>query len=698
MPITIEIPREQGAEREEALDAITVSNVAADLSDFLRTNPGPIPLRHKTLGVEAAMDLLNALSSSQVKAKIESFGKVHRHPHVAALIADLVDIFGAAEKLTGEDDVLALVAYLRATVAEKRVTVVEELPERVLTFDELDEVILLANLEDKGSTAFVLTKDPLCALATGVPIHPARLKVDKEERGFALPEKLLEIYEALRHAKSSEVLKDWTLGKLVDGKEYEVILLFGLLADFAYAVADEDFVQLYAKGKEVLPLLPFQALQTAVAETIKDLDRGSGAQTVVQTLRDIEQRINFRFYGIAHILKDHVSVSVSQRLAPGPVELAVKIVDWVGQCNERHESVLSDSVLAGNAVKVLRHFETDGAAAFWEEISQSENIPMSLKEALRYQLMEYGLLPDPDLETLQMAIRILKRYPAVDLGKRNFNKLFPPGLTEIHVFNIPGTYGPFHLGHRYLIDRVVAYIHFLNELYRDGDRIKRVALITPNPNIAETPGSVKKFADAGTIRERVAAIILSTAGIEDLYITTALQPDPAATDSLWSSMVETKNRFIAKLNNDLGRAGRPSGIEVKFVYCGGDDELNYERDDSVVSAHQPRKFHLDSLLHLRTERGIIRCLENAREISEYTKADVILAPPARFPGSSRTAKKIRGGDLGDIVASARPFVAEHWSATARSRREQAKFQRQPIPSVNEIFSDLMREMKGLSLY
>jgi hypothetical protein len=478
------------------------------------------------------------------------------------------------------------------TVVEEVLEIVREIPSDLLRAELLQiayEIATLAN--DPGSVAQQL-QDRMRLARSGLYLD---LGSDDWNFGGALPLALLEILRGLKYEEAIGILTNWL--NLQSSQSPELCAQFLQVAAAALIFLDQPSItKLYVEEEDdVMPLAPFKALDSGLAEVIEYLGRFPGYGEYVQVLQNAQAAIRARYFPvITGPLKDQVTGRPAEVLVPSLDDLAQEFLDWAKQQDNDHPEAIRDVAYTG-----LRMFAQSGAfnlELFCQKVAEGNQ---TLGRALRKEAVRFGMLPDPKRtltrEIAAETLQALEAQPWQDAAEIDFGEIIDEETTVLEVHFGPGTF-VFHDGHWDTKQRVLDYFEYLDE--RDPEaakHTKRIILYLPIPDVRRAPGYEKEkdWWEVGWAHERIGSMMIGLAE-EDrnrVFITTLLQSKTAPDAA--SNIVHTMNEFKDKIEREAPHC------KVVFRVFFGADELQWKggkRSEKRVlqeRSRQPRKVRLD---------------------------------------------------------------------------------------------------------
>lgn len=694
---TWEVSRDAG-EPEAKPTIETVDQLINGLEAYQQTSKS-LQLKHITIDPLAIADLRQRFAAPG--ARIEERIKKYRRsrPEIADpfrhVVAGQLIKLGVPRGSKVRDDARELLMRLYPyAVGEAPPEITEDVKKDILTEEFLTSTMERAAYGDEGSVSDQLD-DPFRLVTLGLVIDPK----DQEDFGFILPQSLLGVLKGLKHQESGKVLEEWIYQKLAE-EPVHCIGFLRTLAQFTAFLDGEAYVRLYAlgEGERKIPLLPFQSFHRAVRSAERYLSSLEGTDNFVRALKQIEELITLNFYQIIKgPLKNEVSALASEALAPSPNELAFTFTDWAMERAGNGHPSLQETARSG--VIMVEQSGIGDVEAFCRTVADfDEKLGRAVtKEAIKLGLIidtERALLPEIIIETLEALTTVWQDAKEID-----FTKIIKPETEILKIYFAPGTYGPFCRGHDDFIRRLLAYIDHQEQLEISDRYIQRIILIAPITNVQGVWGYKKSEAQIGTISERVGSIMLHLADVDrkKVFITTALQPTPEKARHITRSIRDTANAFIAKVKRDFDRAGKVTGFQTMVVGCFGADEFQWakRKDGLTLDDQQPKKVRRNCL-GIGRYGFLIPTILSGDRFAKLTAAEaLVLTPGTPMTSSTEAIKNLQAGDLSRFHASAVPYIREHWNRTAIRRRKKIRPQETEIPSVSEIYQEVIKEFEEL---
>lgn len=678
-----------------------VEDAIAALDSFLETGARTISLPpHLVIsrdGIEGLSSYLRGLPKERIEKLLEKSG-VHDHVAYAVatgLIRHGISPHGAKARKAAEH----LLTYLKKNPLEKKEQERLEIPENILTFELLEHAKdLTMDLLTEGAITRQL-EDPFTLAYVGLVISPVRKREDPAELGFELPRTLLSILETLKFPESGDILESWIYQSLSTDEPEDCIAFLKTLTQFTGLLDSDSYVQLYAGKAGEIPLLPFQSLHKAVVSAKSYLRKIENTDGFVKELDEVEELILLRFHQIIKgPFKDAISATATRALEPSQEDLVLRFVSWA---EEMKEMGLSEKGMALHAAKLLEQLgivEVDRFVRLIEEVGYP-----SLAKSVKTEAVRLNLLKDQDGKSLSYimseTLASLEKNPWKDAAICDFARIINPETETLEIYVVTGTFGPFGIGHRDFIDRIRGYIRYKSQIEGDQSRTQRIILIVPITHVATLRGYEKDPAQVGPIYHRVASMLLQLADVnrDEVFITTTLQPRPQ-TNSTPGLINATVNKFIGKVERDLGNIDVPASFTTKAIVTVGADEMMWEKEvggGSRLLSEQPKKIRGECLVVGRYG-FLIDCIRNSDRIASSTGASLVLTPGTSRTSSTESIGKLRRGDLSSFLAQAIPFVSTYWSSQAINARRRSQVENpDKTPSVQEIRANLIKEYRQI---
>ena len=537
----------------------------------------------------------------------------------------------------------------------------------------------------------------------GLVISPVRKREDPAELGFELPQTLLSILETLKFPESGDVLEKWIYQSLSTDEPDECIGFLKTLTQFTGLLDSDAYVQLFAGKAGEIPLLPFQSLHRAVVGAKSYLARIGNTDGFVEELDEVEELILLRFHQIIRgPFKDAISATATRALEPSQEDLVLRFVSWA---EEMAKKGLTERGMALHAAKLLEQLgiaDVDRFVRLIEEVGYP-----SLAKSVKTEAVRLNLLKDPEGESVSYimseTLDSLKRNPWKDAAICDFARIIKPETESLEIYVVTGTFGPFGIGHRDFIDRIRGYIRYKSQIEGNQSRTQRIILIVPITHVAGLKNYEKDSNQVGPIYCRVASMLLQLADVnrDEVFITTRLQPHPEQTNSVLGRINATVNRFISKVERDLGDRNIPASFTTKAIVTVGADEMMWEKETSAdgglrrLLTEQPKKVRGECLVVGRYGY-LIDCIRNSDRIASSTGASLVLTPGTSRTSSTDSIRKLRRGDPSSFLAQAIPFISTYWSSQAINARRGSQFENPDrTPSVQEIRTILVREYRQI---
>ena len=674
----------------------TINELIFCLQAYLTTYDRDLHLGHGVLSRKGINELIDQLSLPETSQRLKKLRKSLEFPDplfriLGGKLIKLGFPEGVPTKKAAENLFLILEREkLRPGLHQEEVSL-----KKILSPDLLENAMGLTMFGDTGSIIEQLG-DPLCLSGKGLIVTPVRNQDDPEDRGFALPETLLTVLEGLKEPESTEVLENWLYETLSGPNADDCIIFLKALAQFSLLLDQDSYIQLYASETGEIPLLPFQSFHRAVKKAQTYLSGIIGAESLLPALQKIEDLVLFRFHQIIEgPFRNLVSAEAKIALTPQPEDLALMFVDWFIECEGEHELDIQQAARFG--IEIIDQLKLTDPIIFCQEVS---GLDPELGEAVTKEAKLVGMIPDEENIPLKQTLEELKKVPFIDAAEIDFAEIINPETETLEVYLIPGTFGPFTLGHKGLVEKTVDYTNYLDALDPSESHIQRIILIVPVTNVENLRGYKKDPARIGPVYARVGSMLIHLAGIDrkKVFITTSLQPDPRNARRITTSITDTIHAFRKKIGDDLLGARSVMGVNIVDIVCFGMDEFMWENTENglLLADQQPKKTRRKSLAVGRFGY-LIPAIRNGRQITNLTQANLILTPGTLRSGSTEIIENVRSNNLSIILPAARQFINRCWNPEAiREREEQAREKRRPeeeIPSVTKICEKLTEELR-----
>lgn len=675
----------------------------------------PLHLVHGTLASDAILALKLRLDSTadQLGQRLKKFSKKSEigDPFRHLVASMLVSMFGFPGGSAAKEDAEALLRRLDRFMEEKEAEVIiEDETREALTPDLLtDAMEMTAIALAHEDSAIDYLDNPYALASLGMVINP---KSQDNIHNFTPPQTLLTVLRGLRKEESAPVLTNWVYDQLSQRPE-DCIGFLRVLAQFTAFLDRESFAILYSSGSGEINLLPFRSFHRAVKQAVGYLERleDPSMDGYIISLKEIEDLITWKFFQVIQgPLQNAVSASAGDALKPSIGEMAFDFTDWA--ITQMGSGNLSLSEIAYDAVIMLEQAGVDegGIDTFWREVAEYEP---EIGREVRKQAARLGLTSgDRELrrEIFEEAVDALKTpwHDAKDIdfargwreGEKEEDKIIKSDTRLLKVYYIPGTFGPFCRGHYDLVRRIYEYIKTMEASERASQQshTQRIILVAPITKVSEVTGYEKEPAQVGTIKNRVASILIPLAEMDRklVFVTTRLQPDPTEAKDADISIADTTMRFAQKIYKDFG--GIPIPFTVETVVCVGVDEYFWRKtgEGERLAGQQPAKLLRPSLAVVRYP-DLLKTIAAGTDFVSTGTQTIILTPGTPKTHSADAILSLQGGDCSMILLSQVPYVAKYWSRRSIKWREDnlGGATRKRPPSVSTIYRQMFDEYQRL---
>lgn len=586
--------------------------------------------------------------------------------------------------------------------------ITETIPQDILREEQLNEAMELATpfAAARGSIASQL-REPFSLAARGLIIAPSRQKEDPEEKGFKLPQQLLSILKALKYPESADILQKWIYDHIVDPGP--CVNLLEVLAQFTAFLDSESLIQIYApstngdtKSPAEIPLLPFQSFHAAVIKAREYLTELQVGDEYLGPLKKVEDTILMRFQSMLRgPVGGKLSVIASEAFQPSVGELVQRTQDWYWTRGKRLPATRVAATYTLKTLEQLGVSDSDDVELYLRTLSEREGVPLSFIQQLRREAIRLNLLADPDgriiSELMVDTLQAMERNPMKDASKIDFTNVIRPEIDTLEITYMPGTL-VFHQGHLDLLQRLVERDYYLGDRDENGKIIQRIILMVPLTNIESLTNYHKDPAVSGTVTERAGSILLQTAHLprRNIFMTSKLQPHPRETGQTTQARINaTVHNLHSKINQDFRNAGGAVWFDIEDRLAVGVDEFNWTEVKQVgvqcrtLAHQQPGKMAKPSIAVGRYGY-LVDTLEAGDAILSQTNVqELILTPGTHKTSSTEAIRRMAYGDPSYFLATAVPFMQNHWSRPAIEARKRVKKSGKMLegdtpPSINEI--------------
>lgn len=557
----------------------------------------------------------------------------------------------------------------------------------ILRPKELDDAMVDVGLGDFVTSQLM---DPVALSAKGLCIIPKPDDPDEAVRyDFTVPTALLGILRKLKHPESEEVFKTWALTQFVK-TEAEVLATLRFLEElvnFTSFLDSPAHLEIWkppevAGRKPEILLQPFHTLVKWI-EHVGRLPQVRSSVVVQRGLGRIENLIRLRYGELFRYITSLFTASANA-LTPNPDDFAALAVSSIV------ENGLDGPLPEVVARALVNQAESLGVTNLQPLAARLGGRP-ELMQALLAEAKKAGLIPYP--EAVPEALKVLERNPWKDAAEIDFADIIKPETTDLEVYVVTGTFGPFTKGHKDLLVRLLGYLDSQPSA-KEGRVFQRIVLIVPVTDVSGIPNYQKEAAQMGSIEERVTAMLLQLSEIDRqrVFITTRLQPDPAVAQTLEERALHTSNALSKKILEDLEKGDRVAGFNPTFKFALGPDELVWSQTATLAPRDlQPRKVTQHRNVIIVRLGWLLPILANHRGIAKETAAEaVILTPGTPHSSSKRVIDEImRTRHTRAVEEAAAAYVGQHWSPEAIQKRQQEPPRLSVVPSVGTICQELI---------
>lgn len=525
-------------------------------------------------------------------------------------------------------------------------------PERILSDRQLNEIKAAVNLSDKSNSVASSLLDPIDLSVKGMSgeVNTKNYK-DELNHGFALPKALYKILKTLRYKESEKVLKDWLSNEFSkpNGESKAAVYVLQSLVNFTTFLDSKDW-------ESILPQ-PYNALLSSVEYLRNQI---SSRSPHLRSLNEIENLIRFRFLAATrHTPQTSPSSFNHQDFAT----LAKSLVE--SHSNQNLPLVAKGIVNLAESVDAdLEPLLCTAQKLHWTDF----------RTALVIEAQRQGRLEAPNI--YHDALNVLREHPWRDAMQiNNYHEIIRPKTKVIVIECLPGTYAPFHKGHK---QNIVTDLENINN-QKDQDQdlgIQRFLLVLPVTSISGVPNYQKKSEQIGPLGVRVAVMMLQLSEPEfdrnTVLITTLGQPIPSQASDLVGRVRHTANLLFGKMTASLAEAGLSAEFKLEIRHVMGADEIYRNPDGSIASIYQqPRKVIEEGGINVIRRGFLSKVIENSTDYRTNTGiSTVILNSSIPDYSSTRIIKKIaEGSPITEIEPAARQIALDNWSPKAIESRK-----------------------------